>query len=68
MTEFDRSIGNLEARVSAVEREMKDLKTDMRIVRDTLTGARGGVKTLLLVITISSAVGALATKLPLIFR
>ena len=61
-TENER-IAVLETEVEAMKRDMADMKSDLRIIRDTLLQARGGWKTLMLVAGISSTVGAFIAKL-----
>jgi CHAD domain-containing protein len=60
---FDRDIGELRARMAAVETEMHDMRRDVREIRDALVGLRGGWKLLTLVIAMSASLGALAGKL-----
>lgn len=52
----------LETEMEAMQRSMKELKDDVRIIRDTLLHAKGGWKTLLLVAGLASTVGAVLAK------
>ncbi len=59
---LDRDVGALEARVEAVEGELRDLKRDMREIRDAIVTVRGGWKLLTLVVAISASLGAALAK------
>ncbi len=56
-------IAELRARLAAVELEMQGLRQDVRELRDTLIGLRGGWRLLTILITISATLGAAASKL-----
>jgi hypothetical protein len=58
-----RQIGELQARMLAVENGLRELKQDVREVRDTLTSFRGGWRALALIVAASASLGALASKL-----
>ena len=60
---MERDIGDLRARMAAVEVELHELRLDVREIRDTVVGFRGGWKAVSLLIGISATVGALAGKL-----
>lgn len=50
MTDFDPvQFGKLQATVETLEADMRDMKADVRLIRDAITEARGGWKTLLLI-------------------
>jgi hypothetical protein len=67
MTSLERDVGALDARMLTVEHEVKAMRKDVREIRDALVTARGGWKTLTVVIGISVSVGAMLAKLlPLI--
>ena len=57
-----RDLGRLEARMDSVETALKGLSIDMKSVNATLNQAKGGWRTLMLVIGISATVGALVAK------
>ena len=59
---MERDIGDLRARMAAVEVELHELRQDVREIRDTVVGFRGGWKAVSLLIGISATVGALAGK------
>jgi hypothetical protein len=63
MTSLDRDVGALEARMRVVEQEIHAMRDDVREIRDALVSARGGWKTLTLVIGVSVSVGALLSRL-----
>ena len=56
------SVAKMEVQVERLEQDMADIKNDVRAIRVTLDKASGGWKMLLVVGTISAAVGSFATK------
>ena len=58
-----RDMGELQARVRAVETGLRELKTDVREIRDTLTTFRGGWRALALIVAASASLGAVVSKL-----
>lgn len=60
---IEREVGALQARMEALEQEVHALRADVREIRDALVTARGGWKTLTLVIGMSISVGAAFGKL-----
>jgi hypothetical protein len=67
MTSLERDVGALDARMLTVEHEIKAMRKDVREIRDALVTARGGWRTLTVVIGISVSIGAMLAKLlPLI--
>jgi len=58
-----RDIGELQARVLAVETGMRELKTDVREIRDTLATFRGGWRALALIVAASASLGAVLSNL-----
>jgi septal ring factor EnvC (AmiA/AmiB activator) len=60
---LEREFGRLEARLTAVEDDLKELRRDVREIRDALTTIRGGWRLLALVIGASASLGAVASKL-----
>jgi hypothetical protein len=62
MTPEER-LARLEARMDGVYDDVKEMREDVRAIRDTLTEARGGWKTLLLVGGAAGTFGALAAKI-----
>ena len=63
MTSIERDVGALEARMQTVEQEIHAIRSDVRDIRDALVTARGGWRTLTVVIGISLSVGAALSKL-----
>jgi chromosome condensin MukBEF ATPase and DNA-binding subunit MukB len=67
MTNLEREIGGLEARMETVEGELQAIRSDVREIRDALVGARAGWKTMAFVVSLSASSGALMGQLlPLI--
>jgi chromosome condensin MukBEF ATPase and DNA-binding subunit MukB len=62
MTNIERDVGVLEARMQMVEQEIHAMRQDLREIRDALVTARGGWKTLTLVIGFSVSFGALLSR------
>lgn len=61
--ELRGSLQGLQNEVSTVKRDVHDLRVEMAPVRDAISQARGGWKTLLAVGAIAGAAGALLSKL-----
>ena len=57
-----REIGRQGGRLDSLERDMSELKTDVKAIRETLSQAKGGWKTLLMVGGAAGAVGAVIGK------
>lgn len=62
MSEYEREIGEMSARIGALEMTVTEMRHDLRMVRDTLNEARGSWRTLLAVAGFSSAIGAFVVK------
>lgn len=60
---LNREVGELRVRLSAVEDEMRILRSDVREIRDALVSIRGGWKILASVIAASAALGGLLGSL-----
>jgi hypothetical protein len=58
-----RDMGDLRARVLAVEGNLRELKTDVREIRDTLATFRGGWRALALIVAASASLGAVVSKI-----
>ena len=58
----------LESEMRDVRGDVKEIAADMKIIRDTLSQAKGGWRTLMLVAGAAGASGALAAKLLLLLR
>lgn len=63
MTTPEERLAVLETEMEAMKRSMDDMKSDLRIIRDTLIQAKGGWKTLMLVAGLASTVGAILAKI-----
>lgn len=63
MSITDRELGELSARVVHLESTLGELKEDMRAVRETLSEAKGGWKTLMLVAGMSATIGGFIVKI-----
>ena len=58
-----RDMGELHARVLAVETGLRELRTDVREIRDTLATFRGGWRALALIVAASASLGAIVSKI-----
>ena len=63
MMNIERDVGALEARMQTVEQEIHAMRQDVREIRDALVTARGGWKTLTVVIGFSITFGALLSRI-----
>jgi hypothetical protein len=63
MTEMDRDLGRLEARMETVEAEVQAMRLDVREIRDALVKARGGWLMLTIALSLAGAFGSLVSKL-----
>tara|TARA_Y100000310_G_scaffold87924_1_gene84842 strand:+ start:336 stop:557 length:222 start_codon:yes stop_codon:yes gene_type:complete len=61
--EMQRTIGQLEGRMKALERSVGEIHSDTKAMRETIDQAKGGWKTLFLVAGVAGAAGALIGKL-----
>jgi hypothetical protein len=69
MTEMDRDMGRLEARMEAVETEVQAMRVDVREIRDALVKARGGWFMLTVALSLAATFGSLVSKhLPAVIR
>lgn len=60
---IEREVGALQARMEKVDLEVHAIRADVREIRDALVTARGGWKTLTLVIGVSLSLGAMMGKI-----
>jgi hypothetical protein len=60
---LDHDIGELRARIAALENEMQLVRRDVREIHDALLTVRGGWKALALIVAISASLGAVISKL-----
>lgn len=65
----ERELGALQARMTAIERSVEGMCSDVREIRDALLTVRGGKKALLFIVGVSATVGGVAASLaPNLFR
>ncbi|WP_210324339.1 hypothetical protein [Aestuariivirga litoralis] len=57
-TSIERELGNLQARMEAVESELHAIREDMREIRDVLVSAKGGWRLFMLAFGFAASVGA----------
>lgn len=62
MTNIERDMGSLEARMQTVETELQGIRSDVREIRDALVAMRGGWRTLVLLLSLASALGAMVGR------
>lgn len=69
MTDVEREVGRLEARMETVEAELQGIRADVREIRDALVSAKGGWLVLTVVISLAAALGAFVSAyLPMMMR
>jgi chromosome condensin MukBEF ATPase and DNA-binding subunit MukB len=69
MTDVEREVGRLEARMETVESELQGIRADVREIRDALVSARGGWLILTAALSLAAAIGALSSNyLPALLR
>jgi chromosome condensin MukBEF ATPase and DNA-binding subunit MukB len=69
MTNVEREIGSLAARMENVEQELSAIREDVRQIRDALVGLKGGWLALTLLVTFASGAGVLLGRYgPLIIK
>ena len=61
-TMIEREIGHHDARLHTLEREMGEIRTDVKAILEKLNQAQGGYKTLFLLAGAAGALGAALTK------
>lgn len=62
MTNYEREMGEFTAKVAAMEKDLSELKSDVRAIRDAMNQARGGWKAVALISGISGTLGAAIAK------
>ncbi len=65
---LQRTLGDHNARIDAMEEELRELRRDMREVLTMLHEAKGGYKTLMLAAGVAGSVGAVIGKFLPIFK
>jgi chromosome condensin MukBEF ATPase and DNA-binding subunit MukB len=63
MTNLEREVGALDARMENVEKEIHAMRTDVRQIRDAVLAVQGGWKAIAMISGASAAIGALIVKL-----
>jgi len=63
----DRELGNMEARIALLEKELSEVRKDTRKILSTLSEAQGGWKTLMMVSGFSATLGGFISSLFLYF-
>lgn len=63
-TSHERELGRLEAKMTSLEHDLKQLQKDVREIRDAVVGYKGGWQMLSLLIAVSATIGALISKMP----
>ncbi len=63
-TSHERELGRLEAKMTSLEHDLKQLQKDVREIRDAVVGYKGGWRMLSLLIAVSATFGALISKMP----
>ena len=61
MAEIDRELGELSARLKTLEREMSEMRDDIRWMRDQVQQSKGGWRTIAFLISESGILGAVVT-------
>jgi len=61
MAEIDRELGELSARLKTLEREMSEMRDDIKWMRDQVQQSKGGWKTIAFLISASGILGAVTT-------
>lgn len=59
----ERELGELNAKVERLELEMREIRGDLRAVRDAVVSAHGGWKILVVLASMAGMAGAAAAKL-----
>jgi type IV secretory pathway TrbD component len=64
----ERELGGLQARMTAMEKNLQALASDVREIRDALMTLRGGKRMLIVLIATAASLGAgFATWIPALF-
>jgi chromosome condensin MukBEF ATPase and DNA-binding subunit MukB len=69
MTDVEREVGRLEARMETVEVELQAIRTDVREIRDALVKAKGGWIVFAAAISLAATLGAfVSAHVPALLR
>lgn len=63
MTDMERDVGRLEARMENLETELQAIRADVREIRDALVSVKGGWMVLASALSLAAAAGAVAGPL-----
>ena len=63
MAEVDRELGEVSARLQTLEREMGEIRDDIKWMRDQVQQTKGGWRTIAFLITASGVVGSFVTMM-----
>ena len=63
MAELDRELGRLDGKVDQIERDLAEMKSDLREVRDIVVRAGGGWRALLYVAGAAAFLGGLVVSI-----
>jgi len=58
----DRELGNMEARIALLEKELSEVRKDTRKILNTLSEAQGGWKTLMMISGFSATLGGFISQ------
>jgi hypothetical protein len=61
VAEIDREIGELSVRLKTLEREMSEMRDDIRWMRDQVQQTKGGWRTIAFLISASGILGSVGT-------
>lgn len=61
MAEIDRELGEVSARLTHLEKELADMRDDIKWMRDQVQQTKGGWRTIAFLISASGILGALVT-------
>lgn len=62
MSEYERELGEMTAKIHHLETTVNGMSKDLREIRDTLLQAKGGWKTVMMVAGVSATIGGLMVK------
>lgn len=65
MSDLNISVAKMEVQVQNLEKDMTEMKADVKAIRATLDKAAGGWKTLMIVGGLSATIGSIVTKVML---
>lgn len=61
MAEIDRELGEVSARLTHLEKELADMRDDIKWMRDQVQQTKGGWRTIAFLISASGILGAVVT-------